>query len=93
MNLPDGDMAYSILTDSDGDGETDSDLSLEFRNKEYELYTMETSDPDQSGSAMYGKCILAGSTILMVNGPQENRSAVRKNADSFLQAFGYDAAS
>ncbi len=91
MNLPDGEMAYSVLTDSDGDGETDSDLTLEFRNEEYELYTMETSDPDLSGSAMYGKCIRDGSTILMVNGPLEKRSVVRKNADSFLQAFGYDA--
>lgn len=92
MNLPDEDMAYSVLTDSDGDGKKDSDLSLDFQSDEYELYTMETAAPESSpsDSAMYGKCIRAGRVIIIVNGPLENRSVIHKNAGRFLQELGYD---
>lgn len=90
MYLADPDMAKVILTDSDADGEMDSDFSLTTKGNGYELYTQESTESDSAYSAIYGRCLLAGSMILIVSGTIENKEQVRKNADTFMKELGYD---
>lgn len=91
MYLPDKRMAKSILTDSDGDQVTDPGLKLISRKNGYELYTQESDAADSSDSdfPMYGKCLLAGRMIIIVNGTLDNKKQIIENADRFMRNLGF----
>ena len=92
MYLPDEKMAKSVLTDSDGDQEADPGLKLISRKNGYELYIQESAAADSSDSdfPMYGKCLLAGRMIIIVNGTQDNKKQIIENADRFLKNLGFN---
>ena len=90
MYLASPSMARSVLTDSDGDGKMDPDFTLIKKDQDFELYTQETTDSVSSDYSVYGRCLLAGSMILMVSGTMEQKDQIRKNADSFMEKLGYD---
>jgi hypothetical protein len=90
MFLADEQMAESILTDSDEDGQMDSDLTLTLNNDQYRLYTQESAGTGSSENAMYGRFLLAGSMIIIVNGPLENRDQIKKSADRFMRNLGFE---
>ena len=90
MYLATPSMARSVLTDSDGDGKVDPDFTLTKKDNGFELYTQETTDSVSSDYSVYGRCLLAGSMILMVSGTMDQKDQIRKNADSFMEKLGYD---
>ena len=90
MYLPDVAMARSILMDSDGDGKMDSDLTQIVKRENYEIYIQETNGSGSAEHDMYGHCLLAGNTIILVNGPLDSKKIVRTNADRFLKQLGFE---
>lgn len=90
MYLLSEEMAASILKDGDGDGQTDNDLSLTLKKDSYQLYTQESSPDSSSESSSYGRYLLAGSMIIIVNGPLENKELIKENADTFMRNLGFD---
>ena len=90
MYLANPSMARSVLTDSDGDGKMDPDFTLTKKDKGFELYTQESASSVSSDYSIYGRCLLAGSMILMVSGTMDQKDLIKKNADSFMKKLGYD---
>lgn len=90
MYLPDIETARSLLTDLDGDGQQDSDLSLVLQKDNYELYTQESASSGSADSGMYGKSLRADSMIIMISGPLENKDLISNHADEFLTRLGFD---
>ena len=90
MYLPDKETARSLLTDSDGDGQQDADLTLVLEKENYELYTQEHTASDSSDSSLYGKCLRAGCMLIIISGPLENKESISSHADNFITRLGFD---
>lgn len=93
MFMPKSDMAESIITDSDGDGKKDDDLTLEKKGENYEYYTQDGSEKKASSSSAdstYGKCLRVGSMIIIVSGPLSEKKTVNSQAHAFFRNLGYD---
>lgn len=89
MDLPDEETARSLLTDADGDGAPDSDLTLVLQKDHYEIYTQENRI---SEVPVYSKSLLAGSMIIVISGPLDNKDVISSHADDLLIRLGFDLA-